>query len=504
MFEELTPPTKTAKHGTVGRYFFIVVSFILSFGFSMLLIIGSVFYFMYQKITGKEKKIEPSRDTTPYADIKNMKATGDLRYYALHLDLDLQEYKVTTEDGYILTLHRLIDPKDTELDRQSKKPVLLQHGLLSSSGSYLSLGRNSLAYHIQQAGYDVWMGNNRSWFEAQHAYYEGNLMHNEEYWDWDVRELAYYDLPCIIDNILAHKPNHSKLALVGHSQGCTQTYLMLKNSNLKEHHKKVEMFFQLAPAIFPGPLFHQRAFIKFMHHLSKTGFLLFFGCCSFLRNITRSHHMLKTTTFYLKLSYFMFKFLFGWSGHKWNKNKKVWKFHFIFNVSFVSSKLMSWWLSEWVGEGFSNQLQSKESYVTGENLNFTPVNSADEVVEEKKAIIQDSKTYFPYKTQWFGLEEDSVVVPMVVFSTLSDILVDCKRLSTHLRHYEREVYTEGVNLDIIDLEDYDHVDVVYAEKLIEDIGVKIVDKLNRIESGASTEPKIVSDENETDATKEAQ
>ncbi|CAG86181.2 DEHA2C09812p [Debaryomyces hansenii CBS767] len=481
MFEELTPPAKHARHGFFGRYFYVAASALLGFGFVHTLLIMAVFYYWYHVIIGKEKSQKSPDEKVPYPDIKSMKRTSDLRYYALAMKLDLQEYRITTEDGYILTLHRLVDPNETELQRQSRKPVLLQHGLLSCSGSYVTSGYHSLAYHVLTSGYDVWLGNNRSWFEAKHAFYEGDLLHSEEYWDWDIRELAYYDLPCIIDNVLAHKPQHDKLSIIGHSQGCTQTFLMLKNGNLADYHKKVEIFFQLAPAIFPGPLFYTRTFIKFMHHRSKLGYKLFFGCCSFLRVMTITRNHLCTTRFFGSVSYVMFKFLFGWSGGLWNSNNKVRHFHFIFNVSRVSSKLMSWWLSQWVEEGFSNQLQSKESYKTGENFSCTPVNSTHEV-KGKTAEENDSKTYFPYKEQWFGLEEKSVIVPMVVFPALEDYLVDGKRLATHMRHYERNVYKEGVNLDIHEIPAYDHLDVIWADNVIDLIGVKITEKLKLIES----------------------
>ena len=56
----------------------------------------------------------------PYDELSKMKPTSDLQYYLQQLNLDLQEYRVTTCDGYILTLHRIIDPRDLEEQRQQR------------------------------------------------------------------------------------------------------------------------------------------------------------------------------------------------------------------------------------------------------------------------------------------------------------------------------------------------------------------------------------------------
>ena len=42
-----------------------------------------------------------------------------------------------------------------------KNPVLLQHGLGSSSDIFLLTREESLAYKLWQEGYDVWLGNFR-------------------------------------------------------------------------------------------------------------------------------------------------------------------------------------------------------------------------------------------------------------------------------------------------------------------------------------------------------
>lgn len=511
---KFSSPEKHARHGTFMRFLVILSSAIGSFLFVVVLSIGASIYHLRDVVSGREKLNAPKKDNDvenytvrqPYPDMKNLKITNSLRYYALQLGLDLEEYNITTGDGYVLTLHHLVDPKDSPAVRHAKKPVLLQHGLLSCSGAWLAPGQNSLPFYFMHQGYDVWMGNNRCGFEPRHTYYEGNLMHNEEFWDWDVRALATYDLPCIIDNVLIHSA-HDKLFLVGHLQGCTQTFVMLRNPDFKEHHRKIEHFFALAPAVFPGSLFHDRSFIKFIHHRSPKAYHAFFGSCCFIRILGFFRKWIGKTKMFSVLSYQLFKYLFGWNINNCHPDKKVLHIQFLFNVTYISSRLMSWWLSYSVKEGFSNQLQPKSAYKDGSNFAFTPVPTKEEtgvtgeetpqdspnaeklseLLPEMDADaldvplpIDDSETFFPYKQEWFNFNKQEEIVPMIIFPCGEDYLVDGQRLATHMRHYERRFYKEGVNLDVVDLPDYNHLDVIWSLNTIGKIGMVIHDKIQSL------------------------
>lgn len=52
-----------------------------------------------------------------------------------------ESHTIVTEDGYILTLHRIPGPRNGSRDGQ---PVFLQHGLLSSSADWVDADVNSL------------------------------------------------------------------------------------------------------------------------------------------------------------------------------------------------------------------------------------------------------------------------------------------------------------------------------------------------------------------------
>ena len=68
----------------------------------------------------------------------------------------VETHKIRTDDDYILTAYRI--PSSTP----GAVPVILNHGLLDSGHTWVSNFRNqSLAYLLADAGYDVWVTNNR-------------------------------------------------------------------------------------------------------------------------------------------------------------------------------------------------------------------------------------------------------------------------------------------------------------------------------------------------------
>lgn len=98
----------------------------------------------------------------------------------------LETYNVTTEDGYVLMLHRIPYGKNNTNHFGSKiKPAaLLQHGLGSSSVDWVNKGpHESLGQLLADAGWDVWLGNNRG-TQWSRTHVKFNPDKDKAYWNF--------------------------------------------------------------------------------------------------------------------------------------------------------------------------------------------------------------------------------------------------------------------------------------------------------------------------------
>lgn len=223
-----------------------------------------------------------------------------------------ETHYVTTKDNYILTLYRVVNPLVPRELRHLLKPVLLQHGLFTSSFQFiLSSDRNrerpkfnkadltrtipinvyrpeppfsmqyllnkindltlarlgiteqsdhyyapqisdALAFELSNHGYDVWLGNARgSTFSLNHTKYD--YRHDWRYWDFSFHEMGLHDLPTCIDYILA-KRRRKSLTYIGHSQGNLAMFIL--QSLRPEWAAKVKPFIAVAPiAVIPDVYF---------------------------------------------------------------------------------------------------------------------------------------------------------------------------------------------------------------------------------------------------------
>ncbi|NXM94931.1 LIPM Lipase, partial [Sylvia borin] len=154
-----------------------------------------------------------------------------------------EEYEVMTEDGYILSLNRIPHGRRDAGLSGSKNPVLIVHGFCLDGGDWVdNFPDSSLAFILADAGYDVWIGNNRgnSWSRRHHNLSIGS----EEFWDFSFHEMAMYDLPAMVGFIL-RQTEQKKLFYVGHAQGSSLGFIAF--SSLPHLAKKIRLFFALAP-----------------------------------------------------------------------------------------------------------------------------------------------------------------------------------------------------------------------------------------------------------------
>ncbi|XP_075162155.1 lipase 3-like isoform X2 [Haematobia irritans] len=165
-----------------------------------------------------------------------------------------ERHTLTTKDGYILTLFRI--PQGAQggynsahpanMTRDSRPVIMLLHGVECSSDSWIISGpENGLPFVLADAGYDVWLPNNRgNIYSERHVSLPST---SQAYWQFSIDEIGSIDVPTIIDFILAIT-KMQRLHFVGHSQGVT-AFMMALASN-PSYNRKISTSHLLGPAIF--------------------------------------------------------------------------------------------------------------------------------------------------------------------------------------------------------------------------------------------------------------
>ena len=312
----------------------------------------------------KEKEFEPTEGGKD-------PLVCDLGYYARRVGLDAETYEVMTEDGFVIKLVHLYNPKEytpaspsqcahgapvvfpksfdqcgssndhtvplsTSSSNKCKYPILLIHGLLQSFGAYCTNDDSSLAFYLCKSGYDVWLGNNRCGFHPQHQLLDAT---DPRMCNWNIRQMGGMDLPALVSRVLS-ETKFPKLGLVCHSQGTTETFVALAKEQRPDLGEKTSVFCALAPAVYAGPLIG-KMYLKFMRIISPGMFRMVFGIHSFIPFMMTMHSYLPGRL-YGALGYRVFSFLFNWTDDRWDQGLRNRLFQF--SPVYVSAESMRWWL----------------------------------------------------------------------------------------------------------------------------------------------------------------
>ncbi|KAF9736141.1 hypothetical protein PMIN04_011435 [Paraphaeosphaeria minitans] len=422
----------------------------------------------------------------------------DIRYYARRVGLDCESFDVHTEDGFVIELWHIYNPQEykrsdpsqrtpnspdvfnnaTSTDAVSgsqyepgdkKYPVLLIHGLLQSAGAYCTNDDDSLAFFLAKSGYDVWLGNNRCGFKPRHSMLSYS---DPRMWAWNIRQMGVMDLPALVSRVLA-ETGFSKLGLIAHSQGTTQTLVALAKEQRPEIGEKISVFCALAPAAYAGPLVGKMYF-KFMRVISPGMFRAIFGIHAFIPFMMTMHSLLPPRL-YGAMGYHIFGFLFNWTDDRWERDLRDRMFQFA--PVYVSAESMRWWLGR---ECFAKQkcilatreekiIEDQEDAQEDEQPERSDESSDDEDVELRAgddAINVHNHNNNRAKYAWYGPRTP----PFAFWVCGNDALVDGRRL---LRRFQRgrEPHVDLVHSKVI--EGYEHLDVIWAMDAIEKVGKEV-------------------------------
>lgn len=196
----------------------------------------------------------------------------------------VENHVVMTEDGYLLTLHRVPHGAHSDSDdinsnrvRSLRKPlrttrnsrrrtftstgikrkrgaarhsagrtVLLLPGMFCSSAVWFIMGpRKGLGYILADAGWDVWIANPRG-----NRYSMGHVeipSTDDKYWQFSWHEMGQYDVPAILDYVTT-ATDQAQVPVVGHSMG--NTMMMVMGALRPEYSRLVSVHVALAPTVF--------------------------------------------------------------------------------------------------------------------------------------------------------------------------------------------------------------------------------------------------------------
>ncbi|KAI1415921.1 alpha/beta-hydrolase [Hypoxylon sp. FL1857] len=402
----------------------------------------------------------------------------DVGYYARRVGLDIEEFQVQTEDGFVIDLWHVYDPREyTRLNdeersyrgpelftgdnrkrlrdpsQKRKFPVLLMHGLLQSSGAYCVNDDDSLAFYLCKSGYDVWLGNNRCGFKPKHVLLDYS---DPRMWCWNIRQMGVFDLSALVSRVL-FETGFEKIGLICHSQGTTETFVALAKEQRPELGEKLTVFCALAPAAYAGPLIGKMYF-KFMRIISPGLFRVMFGIHAFIPLMMTMHGILPPGL-YGWLGYTVFSFLFDWTDTRWDRGLRDRMFQFA--PVYVSAESMRWWLGRECFAKHKCILSTKEEWRSEEREDGTDGPLA-ETASQRAIQTRDHHRKPKGATAWYNEK----VCPFALWVAGNDDLVDGRKL-LHRFERGREPHVRVVHSKV--LPEYEHLDVIWAMDAVDQI-----------------------------------
>lgn len=151
----IRPPTLKSR---IKLFYTQLVANLISAGFLILIVVWALasrsLGYILARLHGQVQVRHPRPWDEP-EKWKNEKLVRDVKYYARSCGYDIVDQEVITQDGYKLRVHKVVVPSQQgrfHSDGRGGFPVLIQHGLFQSSGSFVTSEERSLAFWLAEHG----------------------------------------------------------------------------------------------------------------------------------------------------------------------------------------------------------------------------------------------------------------------------------------------------------------------------------------------------------------
>ncbi|CEP64762.1 uncharacterized protein LALA0_S13e02432g [Lachancea lanzarotensis] len=367
---------------------------------------------------------------------------------------EAHEHIVKTQDGYLLTVHRIVSRRTAirELTLKKKPVVYFHHGLLTNSELFL-LGESTqkcLPFLLVERGYDVWLGNNRgNKYSRKHINLSSK---SSQFWDFSLDEYAIFDIPDTLTYIL-NITRQPKLTYIGFSQGSSQAFAAFSiNPQLRE---KIKLFIGLSPAMIPRSLSHPVA--KFLVRCPPELLYAIFGTRAILPSTVFWQQLLGPIN-YMKVVDWSLIYLFNWKSNHIGTTQKQVGYPHMFSPSSVKS------VAHWF-----QIINSERFQMFQENVS--------QLYSSVPSLHSKLHRCAPFPVQ--VIEN----MPMMLIYGDQDILIDMDTTKQNLMRNLND-------LTLVELQGYEHMDTLWAnnvEELVFYPLIKKLDEVHRNENSSDTD-----------------
>ncbi|CAH0556782.1 unnamed protein product [Brassicogethes aeneus] len=159
---------------------------------------------------------------------------GTIDEIADYYGYQTQNITVKTEDGFNLIVIRVMCKDNCSTSSLNKQPMVLWPGLLFNARFYVLNGKDSMAFHFVNEGYDVYLANYRGTIYSNNTNLSSS---NAKYWDFGFGILAKNDIRQVTKTICGL--TKQKLISLGHSTttNALVAYATLYPQEVAQNHK---------------------------------------------------------------------------------------------------------------------------------------------------------------------------------------------------------------------------------------------------------------------------